>query len=403
MNIIDYTNTIIGPMTVVREIPTPDYYQLRKYECKCACGNSFLMTQNGIEQASKIKENYSAKCACRWTYALSKCDRNIILTQGVKIGNITIIESAPTPINIKRRDKKYFLGKCTCGNEKLFSEDLLKKNIRYDYRKKIPLSCGCMISGKMNTMDVQDLIGKKIGRLTILSVSHFAKSEEKIRNATWYQCRCECGNLTQRRRSDLLSKRSSLQEMSCGCTYYADKHFIGEQINNLQIIDKLYKVIRRNKYGEPTQYDWNYKCKCECGKIVEKTRNYFSYVTHASCGCWSTAKCCQDVPLSYIKSIQKGALERGYEYNVSDEYLAGLYIKQNKRCALTGFRIPFFCDCRNKNKETLASLDRINSDKGYVEGNVQWVHKNYNMLKNNWDNVEFIDMCKKVAEYNTAQ
>ena len=48
------------------------------------------------------------------------------------------------------------------------------------------------------------------------------------------------------------------------------------------------------------------------------------------------------------------------------------------------------------NKNT-ASLDRIDSSKGYVEGNVQWVHKMINMSKQQYSQEEFIDMCKAVA------
>lgn len=43
------------------------------------------------------------------------------------------------------------------------------------------------------------------------------------------------------------------------------------------------------------------------------------------------------------------------------------------------------------------SIDRIDSDKGYVSGNVQLVTAMTNMAKGNMSNQQFVDFCKKVA------
>ena len=50
---------------------------------------------------------------------------------------------------------------------------------------------------------------------------------------------------------------------------------------------------------------------------------------------------------------------------------------------------------------TTASLDRIDSKKGYIKGNLQWVHKDLNIMKNSYPNQYFIEMCKKVANANS--
>ena len=54
----------------------------------------------------------------------------------------------------------------------------------------------------------------------------------------------------------------------------------------------------------------------------------------------------------------------------------------------------------SKDKSWNASLDRIDSSKGYIEGNVQWVHQNINMMKNKFDNQYFIEMCKLITKNN---
>ena len=49
-------------------------------------------------------------------------------------------------------------------------------------------------------------------------------------------------------------------------------------------------------------------------------------------------------------------------------------------------------DLRNTdNNNDSISLDRIDSSKGYEENNVQWVHKDINLMKNKYDNKYFIE------------
>ena len=47
-----------------------------------------------------------------------------------------------------------------------------------------------------------------------------------------------------------------------------------------------------------------------------------------------------------------------------------------------------------------ASLDRIDSSRGYTLDNIQWVHKDLNKMKTNYPNDYFIKMCKYVANNN---
>lgn len=53
-----------------------------------------------------------------------------------------------------------------------------------------------------------------------------------------------------------------------------------------------------------------------------------------------------------------------------------------------------------------ASLDRIDSNKGYIEGNVQFICMGLNFMKNNWPEEYFIknliEVSKSVVDkYNT--
>lgn len=83
-----------------------------------------------------------------------------------------------------------------------------------------------------------------------------------------------------------------------------------------------------------------------------------------------------------------------------------MFLKQNRRCAISGLELTFdYLGNRAdwKHSETCkitASLDRIDSSKGYVEGNVQWVHKRINIMKNDVPQSEFIEWCRTVARNN---
>jgi len=49
--------------------------------------------------------------------------------------------------------------------------------------------------------------------------------------------------------------------------------------------------------------------------------------------------------------------------------------------------------------KSTASVDRIDSNKGYIKGNVQFVHKDINLMKNVLNIEYFIEMCKKIAKH----
>jgi len=83
-------------------------------------------------------------------------------------------------------------------------------------------------------------------------------------------------------------------------------------------------------------------------------------------------------------------------FSITIEYAWDLFLKQNRKCAMSGMEINFAATGKDK---FTASLDRIDSNEGYVDGNVQWVHKDINWMKNTFSQQHFVDMCKKVADH----
>jgi hypothetical protein len=82
--------------------------------------------------------------------------------------------------------------------------------------------------------------------------------------------------------------------------------------------------------------------------------------------------------------------------SISLEYAWLLFLQQGRHCAVTGLPLTM---TRDGHKQT-ASLDRIDSEKGYVEGNVRWVHTRINLMRLDMTDAEFIRWCKLVAEQN---
>jgi hypothetical protein len=81
---------------------------------------------------------------------------------------------------------------------------------------------------------------------------------------------------------------------------------------------------------------------------------------------------------------------------VTIEQIWDLFLKQERKCALTGMELTISPTAQYND----ASIDRIDSSKGYVIDNIQWVHKHVNMMKRTYSQDYFIAMCKKVAEHN---
>lgn len=102
----------------------------------------------------------------------------------------------------------------------------------------------------------------------------------------------------------------------------------------------------------------------------------------------------QDIHATFINAVLRRAKEDGREADIDAQFVWDLYLKQNKKCALTGWNIKF----STSNKENTCSLDRIDSSKGYTTDNVQLTHKAANRCK--LDNTEefFYKLCSAIVK-----
>ncbi len=100
----------------------------------------------------------------------------------------------------------------------------------------------------------------------------------------------------------------------------------------------------------------------------------------------------------WLSSI-KDNLVRGGKIINCDVTLEDLYKvlkEQNFKCAYTGIDLQVVGALKG---ESNASVDRIDSDKGYEIGNIQWVYKPINIMKNGLSDPDFKDLCYKVTDF----
>lgn len=179
-------------------------------------------------------------------------------------------------------------------------------------------------------------------------------------------------------------------------------------MKKINIIDNRFgKLVVVSEHSKTRNGHEKYICKCDCGNITNVLKTHLRQGNTKSCGC--------DIPRGsskynwngvgemsggfwqnhIIKSANGSKGRKPLELTITKEYAWNLFLLQNRKCVLSGIELKF--PERFKDKSWTASLDRIDSDKGYIEGNVQWVHKDINIMKNKYTNEYFINMCKLVA------
>jgi hypothetical protein len=92
---------------------------------------------------------------------------------------------------------------------------------------------------------------------------------------------------------------------------------------------------------------------------------------------------------------------RNIECSLELTYLMVLLEAQNNRCVLTGLEMTVGESVGRMPDACGLSLDRINTKKGYIPGNVRFVTYQANLAKNRFHDQDFINLCfSVVAHFN---
>jgi len=195
----------------------------------------------------------------------------------------------------------------------------------------------------------------------------------------------------------------------CAATirYWAKKFGIKLNRGNAQNLKKKkYNNLTPIDYIPPKNYEYNSKwlCECDCGEKLEVDVSALKSGTTKRCKkCTRKLKKARIYTLertadSYFNGLKKGASDRNLELAVDKDFIKKLYFKQNGLCSYTKVKLLSSYDDGGKRCIWTASLDRIDNTKGYVEGNVQWVHKDVNRMKWILKHEDFINICNLVAK-----
>lgn len=191
------------------------------------------------------------------------------------------------------------------------------------------------------------------------------------------------------------------------------------EINNWKITGFSHEKI----YSKKKHYFYTAKCLiCE----QESINTYFKFKIHGCKKClyrnakvqtkekWSDAKYCSGhaIRRAYTRNeLRKIKGRQALEFNITPQIVSDIFEAQKFKCALSNLDLyPFIIDPFEATKrkspkyrylsgKVNASIDRIDSNKGYTKENIQIVHININSMKMHLSQDIFIDMCIKVANH----
>ncbi len=210
-------------------------------------------------------------------------------------------------------------------------------------------------------------------------------------------------------------KTETVQEISKqkGCSISLIHHYLKK--NNIEtpkidLSNKKFNMIKVLGFSHIKKQAKYWKCVCDCGKEIFLCTQEVNKASAISCGCYKKSKEFsrknklwnghEDIHIKWWNNCIRGAKRRNLNFSFTIEYAWNLYLKQNKKCALSNLDISFSKTTRGwQYGETTASMDRINPKMGYVEGNIQWVHKDINFMKNDYDQKYFLNIVKLIYEH----
>lgn len=227
------------------------------------------------------------------------------------------------------------------------------------------------------------VIGQEFKSYKVIELPFIDKGVRKIR------VQCKCGSI---RKVYCNAVKTLKNCRRCGSS--VNRAFkIGDEINNFVILGyETYKI--------GSKYHSRYKIQCKCGsepyslKSIDinqaKKCMICSYSIHGTDH--FAYQGTKNVPKTYFSRVYNGAIRRNLEFSITIDDAQKQFDKQNGICTLS--KIPI--KIGNQKIETTASLDRIDNNKGYTVDNIQWIHKDINWMKQDFNEQYFKETCTNV-------
>lgn len=230
---------------------------------------------------------------------------------------------------------------------------------------------------------------RKFGKLRVVGDFFYVTSKNGKYKYKFVKVRCSCDDKEKDiNYRDLLDGSTT----SCGCTRSENARKLCKK-NTLVLSNELIEDFKNGLNCK--QLSKKYKHN---SAVIRLKLNELGYDTSRTGEKSSRYTGYKELSGRYWSSIKCGAKSRNLDFLISLEYAWSIIENQNFKCALSGLEIKFSTYANGH--DGTASLDRIDSSKGYVEGNVQWIHKKFQNMKGASSDADFIQNCKEIYEYN---
>jgi len=236
-------------------------------------------------------------------------------------------------------------------------------------------------------------VGQKVREVLVLAQADTFDRHGHLRRRV--QVRYLCGHEGLIWNAALVSRRSSNCPMCDRRLGQIVK--VGDVFDQLTVVNM--EIIPTPPNRKVAQSPTWFVCRCSCGGVTKKIGQTLLKNQTNHCGCrrrlsWKGVGHLSGTVYCRIASSAK---KRKIPFEISIEQLWGVLERQQFRCALSG--LPIELDKDSDFLKTTASVDRIDSNKGYTVENVQWVHKDVNLMKNALPQGRFLDLCVAISRH----
>lgn len=345
---------VFGERTVIREVERRG--NQRYVLCRCSCGKEQEVNLYALRSGA------SHRCA--------SCSLTGLVKLGQRFGERIVLKELES-----RQGDRYFSVQCSCGDTQEVPYTSLKR------------STTCMSCAQRDS--APDLpIGTKVGRWTVVDESVYVQRKRKLRKVP---CRCECGT------EKLIGYHTLRDRGTRGCklcTRATENSLrVGDVVGEWTLLERL-SQRKNNTY---------FRCRCSCGNEGDINASSLRQGKSKKCrDCHKTAMRAprNRGPLGHLwGKLVHNASARGIEFDLEQQAVFDLFHAQGGLCALSGVSIELGT---SQNNRGTASLDRVDSQAGYTPDNVQWVHRDVNLMKNALKQDYFIKLCRAVAGVSRA-
>lgn len=160
-------------------------------------------------------------------------------------------------------------------------------------------------------------------------------------------------------------------------------------------------VVRLARRSNNINRHLHWLCRCECGREIEVLGSSLKGIKSGGCRFCKAVRQRRLAIKCMWNRIKHGATQRGYAFRLNREKTFELLDNQQNLCAISGLPIELATGVRDfMHGGCTASLDRIDNTKGYIPGNVWWVHKDINRLKHALPLKKFLRLCHTISRHN---